>query len=384
MEELKLSDKIKSAGILAKEAFKNLKKLQTGENKLVKTGHEFIDSHLGGLLPKDVIIYSGGSGTGKTKLLFDTFDQMLSTDVNPLAENYVTLEYSLEMQFFNRILRDSNKLLKKKKTDIIAESFTSEEAEIISAYYNALQDDRRFICEESINTSEFLSITRDFCKLNSHRDAIIIGIDHALLVQPSKNNEDPLEVLTNNINLLRQEFKNVYFIILSQLNRKYFETVKDKANTMAPTTDMIYGSSHFEFLASWIITILDPFKMGVDEFMKVNPDRYDWLEQYMTPPDNKGKVSFDTLGNQFVFVLKTRESDTPYKNLFIKPMDISNDQLEKLKQQKEERNENSSLKSSPLEPPTFDFSMPKLETPPPITPISPLDAFGEPSDDDPF
>ena len=124
MEELKLSDKIKSAGILAKEAFKDLKKLQTGENKLVKTGHEFIDSHLGGLLPKDVIIYSGGSGTGKTKLLFDTFDQMLSTDVNPLAENYVTLEYSLEMQFFNRILRDSNKLLKKKKTDIIAESFT--------------------------------------------------------------------------------------------------------------------------------------------------------------------------------------------------------------------------------------------------------------------
>ena len=377
MEKVKLNSKIKSAGNLAKEAFITLGKLQKGEKKLVKTGNEFIDSHLGGILPSDTIIFSGGSGSGKTKLLFDTFDQILSKDVNPLAENYVTLEYSLEMQFLNRILRDSNKLLKKSKTSIIAEEFTEEEKVVIESYYKALQDDRRFICEESVTTSEFLDITRDFCTLNKDKDAIIVGVDHVLLVQPSRPNEDALEVLTNNINLLRQEFKNVYFILLTQLNRKYLETVKDKDNNMIPTTAMIYGSSHFEFLASWIVTILDPFKMGVDEFLKVNADRYDWLSEYMTPEDKKGKVSFDTLGNQFIFVLKTRESDTPYKNLFIKPMDINSDQLERLKMQREDRKVSENTVPTLTPPPTFDLTS---QTPPLTEYSSPSDAFGDDED----
>jgi len=81
---------------------------------------------------------------------------------------------------------------------------------------------------------------------------------------------------------------------------------------MVPKASMIYGSSHFEFLSSYIIGIMDPFKMGVTEFMKVNRERYEWLEGFMVDEDKKGKVAFDTVGNLFYFCLKARESDNPF------------------------------------------------------------------------
>jgi hypothetical protein len=78
--------------------------------------------------------------------------------------------------------------------------------------------------------------------------------------------------------------------------------------------------------------IVDPFKLGVNSYLKINPERYSWLSDYMEAPDKNGKVSFSTLGNHFIWTLKTRESDQPYKNLHIRPMTLSPEQLEKMKQ----------------------------------------------------
>lgn len=351
------NSKIKNAGNLAEDAFKYLKQLQTGEKKLLKTGFEFFDCHLEGILPSDLILLAGLSGVGKTKLMFDILDNILNEEINPDAKKYVTLEYSLEMKFLNRILRDTSTLLKKKKSAVLTEEFSPEERTVITQYYKALQDNRRFICEESVTVKEFLEMTREFCKTHGDKEAVIIAIDHALLVNPDKPGDDTMKELAGAINLLRQEFKNCYFVLLSQCNRKYLENIKEKDNIMIPTTSIIYGSSHFEFLASWIAVVVDPFKLGVNEFLKVNPDRYDWLKDYMTDPDKKGKSSFHTIGNHFIFVLKTRESDTPYKNLFIKPMELTDDQLNKMKQSVEVKEEYSTptFEIPTFTPPNFDM-----------------------------
>lgn len=329
---MQLDSRIKKAGELAKEAFVYLNKLQKGDKQLLKTGNDFIDCHIQGLLPSDVLLLGANSGIGKTKLLFDTLDQMLDTKVNPSAKNYKTLEFALEMKFLNRVLRDANKLTKKAKSKILIEEFTEEEQNIIRDYYDSLQDDRRYICEEPVTTKDFYDMTRVFCQQSVTSDSVIVAIDHVLLLQKENVNQDPLEALSGYINLLRKEFNNVYFILLSQMNRGSLVNIKDRDNSMIPTTAMIYGSSHFEFLSSYIVVLVDPFKLGVNEYLSVNEDRYDWLKEYMTETDNKGKVSFNTMGNMFVFVLKTRESDTPYKNLFIKKMDLTDDQLLKMKQ----------------------------------------------------
>ena len=329
---MQLDPRIKRAGQLAKEAFSYLNSLQKGEKQLLKTGNESIDCHINGLLPSDCILYAANSGVGKTKALFDTLDQILDEKVNPNAKDIKTLEFQLEMKFLNRILRATNKLTSKKKSKILTEEFSDEEKEIVKRYYENLQDDRRYICEESITTKEFYEMTKTFCKLNKESDSLIICLDHVLLLKKTDKFEDPLEALTSYINELRKEFNNVYFLLLSQMNRGSLVSIKDKDNSMIPTTAQIYGSSHFEFLCSYILVFVDPFKLGVNSYLKVNAERYDWLSEFMQDEDKQGKVSFDTMSNMFQFVLKTRESDTPYKNLFISKMDLSEDQLIKMKQ----------------------------------------------------
>lgn len=366
-----LDKRIKNAGQLAKDAYKELAKIQKGDKPILKTGQDFIDCHIGGILPSDVIMLAAGSGVGKTKLLYDTIDLMLSPDVNPKAENIVSLEYSLEMQYLNRILRDNSKQLEKKKADILTQGFTESEKQVVERYYKGLQDDRRFVCEETITDKEFFEMTRDFCESHKDKHAIIVSLDHLLLVLPENQKLDRFESISNYINQLRKMFKNVYFILLSQFNRTYQSVIADRNNEMIPRTKMIYGSSHFEFLCSYIIGLVDPFKSGVNEFMKVNRERYDWLEEYMTDEDKKGKVSFDTLGNHFYFCMKVRESDNIYKNLFIRPMDLSEEELEKMKSQVEE-------KPSEQFPPIPEFEDPFKG----VNPIDTTKAFEE--DDKPF
>ena len=350
---MQLDPRIKRAGQLATEAFSYLNKLQSGDKQLLRTGDEAIDCHITGLLPSDCILYAANSGVGKTKKLFDTLDQILDEKVNPNAKNIKTLEYQLEMKFLNRILRDTNKLTSKKKSKILTEKFTEDEKEIIKRYYENLQDERRFICEESITTKEFYEMTRTFCELNKDSDSLIICLDHVLLLKKEDKFEDPLEALTSYINQLRKEFKNVYFILLSQMNRGSLVNIKDKDNSMIPTTAMIYGSSHFEFLCSYIVVLVDPFRLGVSDYLKVSPDRYDWLTEFMQDEDKNGKVSFNTLSNIFQFVLKTRESDNPYKNLFIKKMDLTDDQVEKMKQSVETKENPFSTATPVFTTPTF-------------------------------
>ena len=342
MSEIKLDSRIKSAGDLSIEAIKKLHRLQTGEEFIFKTGLDFIDVHIGGILPSDVLLISAPSGAGKTKLMYDLLDSILDENVNKESKDFVVLDFALELPFLNRLLRDANKLLGKKKKDIIHTSFTEEEASVIKDYHKGMKDTRRFICEETINTTEFFQMSSDFCKKFEDKKAVVICIDHLLLVSESKPGEDTMKTLSMHVNNLRKTYKNVYFILLSQFNRSAYENVQDKNNKMIPTVAMIYGSSHFEFLSSFIVAILDPFKMGVNQYMNVNRERYDWLQDYMTEEDNKGKVSFNTLGNLFIHTLKTRESDQPYKNLYIKPMNLSSEQLDKMKQGVEES------KSSPV------------------------------------
>ena len=82
-----------------------------------------------------------------------------------------------------------------------------------------------------------------------------------------------------------------------------------------------------------------------------------------------------TVGKIFFHVIKTRESDTPYKNIFVKTMDIPQDQLEKMKTEKEE-SKKEQVNSSDLAAPVF-------ETNNDIKPNHDMGvAFGDPKEED--
>lgn len=344
-EEIKLDDRIKKVGGVATKAFVELNKIQTGSKKLIRTGYPMIDDHIGGMLASDVTIISGLPSSGKSETLYRMIDKIMSIEVNPDAEDFVSLEASFEMGMLNKLLRKSHNILNKSKTSILSEKFTEEEAAKIKEYHAALQDDRRFVIEEPMSPEEFYKVARDFCIKYKDKEAIIFSADHALLFV-GVDKQKVLEKVTEYINLLRLEFKNCYFLILSQLNRAALSTVKDKNNEMRPNSTHLYGSSFLEHIASYIIIISNPFKQGVQQYLKVSPERYDYLSDFFGDEDSTGKVSFNTIGNIFYFLTKLRESDVFNRDLYIEKMDYTDEQIKKMEDSIES-------KTPTLKAPTF-------------------------------
>lgn len=304
------------------EAFSELKKLQTHEKQLPKTGEPFIDSHLGCILPGDVILISALSGQGKTETLQRMKKKILDTSINPNADNYVFLDISLEMRVFNIILRGTSNLLKKKKSKVLFEGFTDEEKEKVKSYYETLNDDRQFISQTPTTPKEFYEGVSKFLEEHKDKEAVFVSIDHVMLLS-GNNKQELLEQLCESINQLKLRYSNVYFILISQNNRSLLGRIAEKNNNASPNAADVFGSSFLDQLCSFNIILYNPYKMGIQQYMKVSPERYSYLSEYFGDEDSKGRVSFNTEGKIFVHLIKTRESDTPFNDIFVIEMDIS-------------------------------------------------------------
>lgn len=364
--------KVKPIGKLAEQAFRDLNHIQKGKKHLLKTGEPMIDSHIGALLVGDVVVISASPGEGKTHTLHRIIEQTLSKEVNPNADNIVSLEFNLELRMLNVILRKTHERLGKKKSEILFNSFSEEEAQKVKKYYEELQDGRRFIVQEPVSPEEFYKEVREFATTHADKDGILISYDH-LLLTVGKDKQSILERMSEYVNLLKLEFNNLYFILLSQNNRTAYANVKEKSNEMRPDNSWVYGSSFMEQLASYIIIQTTPFKQGIVEYLSVYPDRYNYLDDFQTDINSKGKCHFHTAGNIFYFVTKMRESDNFSKDLFIKEMDLTEQQRKYLeKQVKEKQKESEQFPSIP------EFEDPFKG----VNPIDTTKAFEE--DDEPF
>lgn len=372
-----MDSRIQNVGEMAKEAFIELNKIQTGKHKILKTGIIEIDSHIGGLLPGDICTICSKSGGGKSHKLYEVLDNMLDVSINKDADDYVSLEYSFEMKMLNKIVRKTHSILGKKKSNILKDSFTEEEQQKMREYNKSLQDKRRFVCQEPVSVDNFYEMTRDFCKEYKDKKAIIVSTDHMLLYVDS-DKQKAVERATDMVNKLKLEFKNVYFILISQTNRSNNLTLaKDRDNSIIPNNSWLFASSFIEMVSSYIIIMVNPFKEGINEFLKFHPERYDYLSQHFTGVlDKNNKESFNTVGKNFIFVTKTRESDEPYKNLFIEDMNLSDEVLAKMKQEAEER---KVVAPTLTPPPTFDLTS-QIQITPLTEYSSPSDAFGDDED----
>lgn len=321
---------IRKLGDLAKESFQYLKKLQDGKEQLVKTGYSCIDEHLGGLLKGSTVSLSALSGHGKSEMLFRLRENVLNTDINPNADNFVWLNYNLEVKIFNVLLRGLQRKLRKKKQRIMFDQFSEEEKVIVKKYYKGLEDNRQFVCQNAVTAEEFYEQTYAFLTEHRDKEGCFISFDHVALIG-DKNTSEGIEKLIGYINKLKLEFESTYFFPISQLNRKILERVDEKSNRSSPNAGDIYQSSTIDFIADYNIIIFNAYKVGIEQFLKVNPDRYDYLSQHFGEEDSKGRVSFNTMGKLFYKVIKTRETDEPWKDLYIEDMDLSTEELSKMK-----------------------------------------------------
>lgn len=300
------------------QAIEFIKSIQTGEKELVKTNRPWLDT-IGGILPQSVITIVATSFGGKSTELENLKADIMNTAINPNADQYVWLSHSFEMSPVSTALRDIRKKLKKSFKEILQEEFSIEDKKKVNEYYKTKKDGRFFVNYEACTPDEFFEDVEQFLEEHKDKEAVFVDIDHAALMKSSQDGKkSAIDGLGEYINTLKLKFTNAYFIILSQLNRNLDTRIQEKSNMMRILRSDIYQSDTIFHLSDYLYGLQNAYWLGVEEYRKVNPERYPHLEHRFSDEEDKhGKVSLITKGCIFVEVLKDRTAeDFNYIDLF--------------------------------------------------------------------
>lgn len=363
---------------LTVKAFAEIKQYQQGEKGIIKTGQSYFDD-LFPVVNGSIIIFSAGSGIGKSHKLAQITDNILNTAINPTANNFAVLHISLEMRVMSLVLRGMSKKIKSKsKKDILLQEFTEEERQQANEYFLSLQDDRVFISQVPTTPKKFYDGCVTFLETNKDKDSVIITVDHLALI--SGDNGEPrnsiIEKFIERVNDLKMLYENVVFILLSQTNSDMQKRAQDKNIMSQPTASDIYYSQFTFQVADYVAIMISPGRFGIKEYSKITPERYPNLEKYFLEEDKNGRVSLETYGVNYVHLLKCREAEGLYLDIYAEEMNIPNVDKERAERKKQST-------------PTFSTSIPvfggetmTIEKFPPIKPASLNEAFGDSNTND--
>lgn len=308
---------------VAREAAKEISQYQKGEKNIIKTGRPFLDD-LFPVVNGSVITIGAQSGVGKSFELMRIKRNVLNKDLNPNADNYVFLDVSLEMKVRSLVLRELNKKLSKSKKDILLKEFSEEEKLLVREYFKDLADNRQFISQVPTSPQKFYEGCQAFLEQHKNKDSVFIAVDHLALVGADKGEgrNQIIEALIERINDLKMLYGNVIFILLSQSNSDMLKRAADKDVRSQPQDSDLYYSNFTFQLSEYVVIIVNPLKMGIKEYTKVDPERYPNLKKYFLEPDNKGRVSLETYGVLYYHLLKCREADGMYLDIYAEDLNI--------------------------------------------------------------
>jgi hypothetical protein len=303
--------------ILVKEK-KKLYDYQQGNVRPIRTTRPYLQEPWEGLLPKSCIVIGGHSSAGKSYELDLLMGDILDVDLNPDAKDYVWLNFSLEMPLFSLMVRYLSKVLQIPKEKVILSKFTEEQNRQAREALEAWQDGRYFLQDEPTGPNEYFQLVDDFCSNNLDKKAIFISIDHVVLLDSDGNTTSSVNSVLRHTNTLKLKYDNVYFIYLSQLSSNFFSRLDERNNHSAPKDTDTFYSAQLNQVADYTIIIVNPFQLGINEWLRFSPDRYPHLSKYFGEEDVKNnKTSFYTEGLLFYHVVKNREANRGYTNLFV-------------------------------------------------------------------
>ena len=308
---------IQRAKDLVKQAKIHLNKLQKGEINLVRTGKPELDSTLGGLLPGDVVLIAALSGGGKTYYLEELKRNIMTPEFNPTCSNYVMLNYNLEMKVFNLAVRGIKEVTGLDKKTILKEPFKEDTLPKVREFFDSYGDDRFFIEEEAPTPDIFFRDVNQFVKDNQDKEAIFITIDHIGLLAGTEKTKVIAETVEF-INKIKLTYNNVYFLVLSQLNRDILKRTEEKSNTAFPRSSDIFQSSTINQIASFSVIVHQPYRLNITEYGKINPEFYSYLsEHFVDISQQNKKISLKTENRVFTHIVKSREDSIGFRNLYI-------------------------------------------------------------------
>lgn len=359
---------------LTREAFIEIKKYQVGKKGIIKTGLPYFDDVFP-VVNGSILVFSAGSGIGKSYTLAKMVDNILNEELNPLSKNFAVLHVSLEMRVLSLVLRGMAKNIKSKtKKEILLQEFTEEEKLQSKAYFESLQDDRVSISQVPTTPNKFYQGCKDFLDANKDKDSVIITVDHLALISADSGEARNaiIEKFIERINDLKMEYENVIFILLSQTNSEMIKRAKDKDIMSQPQPSDLYYSQFTFQVADFVAVMTNPTKLGIKEYSKVDPERYPNLKKFFLDEDSKGRVSLEPFGVNYVHLLKCREADGLYLDIYAEELNIPD--VENLRKKRRAETVSSTItKDAPI------FSMPPLQVDPPVAPnFDVASAFDEP------
>lgn len=368
----------------ADEAFAEILALQNGETEPIFTGQSWLDVNLVGGLNNKVVFALSRPSMGKT--------HNSASIQNYLLDNYEDiriLRMNLEMPTQSLLLRELKNSSGKKMKDIVSKPFTEEELNKAKETLSKFKDSRVTDFSKPVVGEEYRQLLRAFYLHTAEEEKTlkrklkkIVIVDH-IHVLPSKTEIDEFIEICNEVKMVD---KNISFLIYGQLNRTIEDTwreAKEKKGfqvNMLPSSKYIYMSDKLQQYADIVVAFTIPQVVDLEEFASVNKARNQHLKEHFIDDGKDSEYAklkgLNRIYYNFIKIRMNDDFDEP--RLFCELLDPERESVI------EAVYKDTAPKSSPIEVPTFDFSMPTLETPPPITPITPLDAFGEPDDDSPF
>ena len=301
-----MSGKFIGAPVVVNEAVDLIRRYWEGIETPIKFRYSHLNNNLlGGLYKGNILVIGGISGTGKSFVLKNLEEDIFDKKLNPGSDNYMLIRCNWEMSGFKLLVRSIKNHLKIKTEDLL---FNKDKLDLtkLGEVANFERNPNIYYYPHPTYAEEWYKDMYSF--LSEHRDKkhIVITIDHIALVKTKGDKKLQMDLLINYANSLRQEYPNVSFIILSQLNRD-IET-RENVKNLAPKRSDLYQSDTMFHIADVVLILHNPYRLGHDKYMRVPVKRYEYLKEYMLSPDNKYS-SFKTEGLIFWHYLKLRELD---------------------------------------------------------------------------
>lgn len=286
-----------------------LKEYQDGKLKLVQTKRPWLDGP-GGILRQSIITILGASFSGKTTELESLREDIMDIEVNSEAKDYVSLAHAFEMSNFSLTLKDIKKRTGKTFKEILGGVFSEEDKAKLDSHFKTVEDGRYFVNHETGTPEYVANETEKFLKEHSDKKLCLVSLDHtALLKSKQDNKKASIDEMVERFNDMKFKYPNFVLILLTQANRGPLSRIKEKSNEMKLRRDDIYASDTIFHISDYVYGLQNVYYLGVEEYRKLNPDRYPNLEHRFTEPDSHGKVSLHTEGCIFIEILKDRMAD---------------------------------------------------------------------------
>lgn len=293
----------KSSGEVITEVYNNIRAYQKGEMRPARTGLSYIDKALlGGFYPQHAVAIGARPGIGKSYLAQVIMENVMDVGLNPRAGNYAWLRCEFEMNPMDIMLRSLSRGMGMDVERILLTDLGEAGLRRMEDILRKENSSRITYIPRPVTVGELRSFLWDeYMPTKRDKDMVFVSIDHTALVlgggDPKRNIDDLMAMC----NMAKRTFPNIFFLIISQLNRD-IEGRKDPKEH-APRQSDFYQSDTLGQLCSAMIALNIPYRLGYTSYMSFPKSWYKYLDRYKT----EGGGSFKTEGLIFHHIVKVRQ-----------------------------------------------------------------------------